>query len=37
MKKSTHTIKLVTFSLLAMFGMSIFIVVLEVQRTAALS
>ena len=37
MKKRIHMIKLVTFSLLAMFGTSIFIVVLEVQRTGALS
>jgi hypothetical protein len=37
MKKSMHTIKLVSFSLLALLGTSFFIGILEVQRTAALS
>jgi hypothetical protein len=37
MKNMRHIIKLVGFSLLALFGTSLFIVMLEVQRTATLS
>lgn len=37
MKKRRHIIKLISFSLLASFAMSLLIIVLEVQRTAALS
>ena len=34
MKKRMHTIKLVSFSLLALFAMGLFIIMLEVQRVA---
>lgn len=37
MKSRKHTIKLVSFSLLALFGTSLFVVMLEVQRTATVS
>ena len=37
MKKWKHTIKLVSFSLLSMLGTSLFIVMLEVQRSGVLS
>lgn len=36
-KKSMYAIKMVTFSLLAMFGTSMFIVLLEAQRIGSLS